>query len=81
MMASGTSKLILVLLLGALICTSTSARKLLNQKGALGEQKTFFNFPGYGGGLGGGGGGGIGGGGGLGGGFGAGAGEIGRAHV
>jgi hypothetical protein len=63
---ASSCKLVLVVLLGAFICTSTSARKLVSQKGTkLSDQNTFFGeFPGYGGGLGGGGGGGFGGGGG-----------------
>ncbi|KAI6687530.1 hypothetical protein NL676_024358 [Syzygium grande] len=74
-----TSKLLLLVLLGALVCTSGYSRVLLGEKASFEEEKNFFRHPGYGGGLGGGGGGGLGGGGGGGLGAGAGAGAGGGA--
>ncbi|KAA8523658.1 hypothetical protein F0562_010081 [Nyssa sinensis] len=68
--AEMTCKFILLLLLGALVCTN-NARKLVSSRGSFEDEKTFFN---HGGGVGGGGGFGGGGGGGLGGGAGAGGG-------
>jgi hypothetical protein len=64
------SKLLLLLLFSALVC-STSARKLVGtEKGSFEDEKNLFHRPGFGGGAGGGGGFGGGGGGGLGGGAG-----------
>ncbi|KAB5572963.1 hypothetical protein DKX38_000157 [Salix brachista] len=71
------SKLLLVLLFSALVC-STSARKLVGgEKGSFEDEKNLFRHPGFGGGAGGGGG--FGGGGGLGGGSGFGGGAGGGA--
>ncbi|KAF2314181.1 hypothetical protein GH714_023911 [Hevea brasiliensis] len=75
-----TSKLFLVWLLGALVCTATVARKLVDEKGnSFQDEKNLFHHRprlggGGGGGFGGGGGGGLGGGAGGGAGFGGGAG-------
>ena len=73
------SKFLILVLLGALVCATTSAaRKLMSQEGFFQDEKTFFGRPGFGGGLGGGSGFGGGAGGGLGkgggGGFGGGVG-------
>lgn len=67
------SKFLILVLLGALVCATTSAAsKLMSQEGFFQDEKTFFGHPGFGGGLGGGRGGGFGGGGLGGGGGGAG---------
>ena len=44
------SRVLLLALLGALVCTVIDARKLGSEKGSFRDEKNFFHRPGFGGG-------------------------------